>query len=48
MQVAFLKASPEAKYIFWIKSRTVENTGKIFAEQSYPEFQKEAERVREG
>jgi len=35
---SFLKASSEAKYSFWIKSRTGENTGKISAEQSWPEF----------
>jgi len=34
---AFLKAS-EAKYSFWIKSRTGENMGKFYVEQCCPEF----------
>jgi len=38
MQEAFLKASSEAKYRFWIKSRTAENMGKFSAKQSCPEF----------
>jgi len=38
MHGAFLKASPEAKYSFWIKRRTGENTGQSSAAQSCPSF----------
>jgi len=38
MHEDFLKASSEARYSLWIKSRTGENTGKFSAEQSCPEF----------